>query len=289
MKNVIINDLLITYKEHGAPSGDTIIFLHGNSQSHHAFSKINFEELSHLRLIFVDLPGHGFSASSDFYSLPFFANIISDFIKELKLEHYLLVGHSLGAHIITQALRHTAPAAIMLFGMPPLRKPFDVNAFLPNPNAAALSLENPSEKEIENLLSEFKVEEETKKQLALDYKNTDRKFRSLLMASVAAGLYEDEIVELANYGGKILLVNCLKDPFINSDYINKNFESLNSPSKQIIHQNVGHSLHTEAPRLFIDLLNHFQSDVFNQKQHVTENYITTQPVIENSRSLEEAH
>jgi pimeloyl-ACP methyl ester carboxylesterase len=95
----------IAYTDEG--KGDkTIIFIHGLGSYLQAWIK-NVEVLkSEYRCISIDLPGYGKSDKKPHSGqMTFYAGIINEFIKELKLNNVVLAGHSMGGQIsITAAL-----------------------------------------------------------------------------------------------------------------------------------------------------------------------------------------
>ena len=89
------------YIDDGGHGGIPVIFLHsfGGDSSHWA------NQLDHLRhhrrALAVDLRGHGKSAKpkEKDYSIDAFVSDLEVVVKELKLERFVLVGHSLGAAV----------------------------------------------------------------------------------------------------------------------------------------------------------------------------------------------
>lgn len=86
----------------------TLVFVHGLGSYAPAWKK-NIEELQkHYRCIAIDLPGYGHSSKGDYPGhMPFYAEVLRDFIAKLELGSITLVGHSMGGQIsITTALLH---------------------------------------------------------------------------------------------------------------------------------------------------------------------------------------
>ena len=127
-KIVSVGNQLIAYYD--TPSeGLPVLMLHGNSLSSDTFlAQFENEALSEFRLITFDLPGHGDSAPAPDpekgYSLPGFSTLLPGFIEELGIAGCVLVGHSLGGHIILDSLPEIQTAkGIMIFGTPPIELP----------------------------------------------------------------------------------------------------------------------------------------------------------------------
>jgi len=98
----------------------TILFIHG--LANYALGwKRNIETLKNqFRCIAVDLPGNGLSDHGNFpYGISYFANVVRDFIKELKLEQVILAGHSMGGQIaMTAALNEPTIAEQLVLCAP---------------------------------------------------------------------------------------------------------------------------------------------------------------------------
>lgn len=128
----------IAYYE-SSGTGQPILLIHGNSLSGLCFQKQLASQLGgRYRLIAVDLPGHGRSSPAQSpettYTLPGYAEQIHNFTKALGIENALLVGWSLGGHILLEAANLLDNAAgFMVFGAPPIGKPMAGDAFKSNP------------------------------------------------------------------------------------------------------------------------------------------------------------
>lgn len=89
----------LAYTDEGK-SVKTIIFIHGLGSYLQAWTK-NVESLkSDYRCISIDLPGYGKSSKQPHSGqMTFYAGIISELCKELKIEKVYLAGHSMGGQI----------------------------------------------------------------------------------------------------------------------------------------------------------------------------------------------
>jgi pimeloyl-ACP methyl ester carboxylesterase len=89
----------IAYTDEGKGK-ETIIFIHGLGSYSQAWIK-NVESLkANYRCIAIDLPGYGKSSKQPHSGLmTFYAGIINELVKELKLEKVYLAGHSMGGQI----------------------------------------------------------------------------------------------------------------------------------------------------------------------------------------------
>jgi pimeloyl-ACP methyl ester carboxylesterase len=79
---------------------ETILFIHGLGSYLPAWKR-NIEELKkHYRCIAIDLPGYGKSSKIPHSGqMTFYASVVNDFVKAMKLEKVILAGHSMGGQI----------------------------------------------------------------------------------------------------------------------------------------------------------------------------------------------
>jgi pimeloyl-ACP methyl ester carboxylesterase len=119
--------------------GQPVVLIHGNSSSARAFSRQLESPLgaSH-RLIAIDLMGHGHSTNAGdpaAYLLSGQARSLVAFLTARGIEDSILVGWSLGGHILLEAAPDLARArGLLIFGTPPIGFPPALDkAFLPNP------------------------------------------------------------------------------------------------------------------------------------------------------------
>jgi pimeloyl-ACP methyl ester carboxylesterase len=126
-KFIKVKDYNIAYTDEGS-SENVLLFIHGLGSYLKAWGK-NIPELKKkFRCIAVDLPGYG-KSSKQIHSgeVSFYTEVVSGFIKKLKLKNVTLVGHSMGGQIsISFALNYkdqisnlvlVAPAGFETFTM----------------------------------------------------------------------------------------------------------------------------------------------------------------------------
>ena len=102
-----------------------VLMIHGTGASKKVFRHQFSSPLAdRLRLIAIDLPGHGDSddaPAADGYSLPNLAATVSEIVDTLQLQHTVVYGWSLGGHIAIELMSfHAAVSGVMLTGAPPL-------------------------------------------------------------------------------------------------------------------------------------------------------------------------
>lgn len=107
----------LAYIEKGHHNPETILLLHGYTDSSRSFKDV-IEELYRLnpqsRIIVPDLRGHGSSGvpnSSDAFKLEDFTNDLLDLIQQLKVTKVDIVGHSFGS-VIAQRIALTHPEKV---------------------------------------------------------------------------------------------------------------------------------------------------------------------------------
>lgn len=105
------NGCNIAYVDEGVGE-KTLLFIHGLATYGLSWKK-NIEGLKkYYRCIAIDLPGNGLSDRGNFsYTISFFADCISEFIKKLGLKNVCLVGHSMGGQIAITTLLHDPACA----------------------------------------------------------------------------------------------------------------------------------------------------------------------------------
>lgn len=270
VQQILKNGISLNYAELNEGALSTLIFLHGNSHSHKSFKKqASSPLLKDFRLIFLDLPGHGDSGTLDEYSVLAIAEMVSEFIKIKKLENFALVGHSLGGHIAIHSLQFTNPMGLFISGTPPLQKPFDPSAFMPNANAAALFQASSTSADIENLMNELNYTGEEKIQAVKDYLKTDSVFRGTIFNSIPTGNYLDEVELLKNYKGELHILIPTRDTLINNKYITDALAGKKS-GIEFSFIEAGHNPHEELSETFNSTLYGFSQLTFNSQRTTAE-------------------
>ena len=95
----------VRYIETGRKNANAIILVHGWTCSAD-FWKASMSAFPKYRVIAIDLPGHGQSDKPRAnYTMEYFARAIEAVIKDAKVGHAVLVGHSMGTPVIRQFYR----------------------------------------------------------------------------------------------------------------------------------------------------------------------------------------
>lgn len=91
-----LNNQVLFYEIHGE-QGPTVLLLHGNGETHEIFDELVNALESDYRVVTMDSRGHGQSAMPKELHYQDMAGDVIRLIKELELDHPLLVGYSDGA------------------------------------------------------------------------------------------------------------------------------------------------------------------------------------------------
>ncbi len=256
----------------GDVQSGAIVFIHGNSLSAESFRK-QFDLIDEIPLVAIDLPGHGLSPKAnnpaEVYSLPGYVTAVKEIIADLKLNDFLLVGHSLGGHIAIEAAEELKGLkGLFIFGTPPLGIPPDMaNAFLPNPVMSLLFQKDLNDDEIMSVCSAYIHNTPAKsaliKTLSDQLKNTDGEARIQLLQSIGAGKQKNEIEIVKSLKIPIAIIHGEKDAVVNPQYI----KSLSIPTlwqnKLHVISDSGHSPQLEQTEKFNALLSDFYNYLFN--------------------------
>lgn len=261
-----INGQRMAYYE-SSGQGQPILFVHGNSMSGLSFEKQFASSLGEEHhLVALDLPGHGESGPASepksAYTLPGYAAMVSAFAKRLDIADALLVGWSLGGHVLLEVSDRLPEAAgLMIFGAPPVRYPLAADAFLPNPLFPLTFKNNLSEEEIVAVTTGFfRPGNQIASFFYEDMRRTQGMAREALGLSVGEGNYVDEVSVVAHLQKPLAIVHGEFDPLINLSYL----KGLDIPTlwrgKIQIISGAGHTPHWEQPESFNRLLTEFAGD-----------------------------
>ncbi len=257
---ILAIDMLYHLASNG--TGPTVVLVHGNSFDHAVWSQqMNDPALAHLRLIALDLPGHGASrrnSAGTAYSGEGLTTALTTFISDLPAP--LLVGHSLGGHLCVRALaRSPHVRGALIFGAPPLSSAADVpRAYLPNPDLAKAFQADLTEAEATVLATAFTWPDcPHLPGLVRAILSTDPRVRSDLGAEIATGHIPDEQAIIRSSGRPVCVAHGAEDAFLSGNY----FEALapglfwEDRTQTII--GAGHFPQLQQPHTFNALLSRF--------------------------------
>lgn len=96
-QEIVINGLKIIYEETGNPEGAPVILIHGWGCDHSTVKSIAACLNDGLRIISLDLPGHGKSDEPEaVWGTSDFADFVGKFVKKLGILNPSFIGHSFG-------------------------------------------------------------------------------------------------------------------------------------------------------------------------------------------------
>lgn len=262
-----VGGIRLAYCDSGGEA-PAILFVHGNSSSSQAFERqFQGSLVDDFRLVALDLPGHGDSGRVPVteYGLPFYARRIVGLASLLGISDAVLVGWSLGGHIVLEcADSMPAVPGVLIFGTPPLGAPPNIEqAFLPNPDFAVGMTGQLTGEQAAAYARSFLGDTPNAQlaaQFAADILATDPNAREGLALSVG-GAFVDEVELVARMKRPLAILHGKQERLANLAYI----ESLSMPSLwrgevQLI-EDAGHAPHLETPEVFNRLLAEFVRDV----------------------------
>jgi pimeloyl-ACP methyl ester carboxylesterase len=102
-----IDGVRIAYEQHGDAS-PVLVFVHGWSCNRRYWAAQIPEFAKRFRVIALDLGGHGDSEHDGRHdwTIASFGNDVASVVQKLELRRVILIGHSMGGDVITEAARH---------------------------------------------------------------------------------------------------------------------------------------------------------------------------------------
>lgn len=248
-------------------TGRDILFVHGNSLNKDVWTPvIQDPALDGYRRIAVDLPGHGASPRNlpeVPYTLEGMALELAQFAEGLK--EPVLVGHSLGGHVLMRSLKLMRKASgLVLLGTPPLATATDFAAgFQPAPALAkAFSADLTQEDAHELAIAYTWAGNEQHGTVAAMILATDPRVRQDLGREAASGIWADEVAMLHAFRNPVGVMHGSEDPFVSLSYLQGIAVGLFHENRVHVLEGVGHSAHLQRPadfaRALADWLNRFE-------------------------------
>jgi surfactin synthase thioesterase subunit len=90
----------INYELYNLDKDNPIIFLHGWG-SNKEIMKVFKDEFENNKLLFIDMPGFGKSQTDEVWNTQKYADKLDEFLKELNIKKFCIVGHSFGGKVAT--------------------------------------------------------------------------------------------------------------------------------------------------------------------------------------------
>ncbi len=115
-----IKDIDINYVQYG--TGKDVVLLHGWGQNIQMMDPLG-KLLKNCRITILDLPGFGSSMEPSFaYNISDYASLLHEFLKELKIDNPILIGHSFGGRIAIYYASMYQVSKLVLFGSPFIKR-----------------------------------------------------------------------------------------------------------------------------------------------------------------------
>lgn len=263
----------ISYWDHGAVKEETgapVLFVHGNSSVKEIFDRqIAAPFAQNRRLISMDIPGHGESSNAPdpvaTYALDGFADAGLEFLRALNIEKAVLVGWSLGGHIVLEmAAQWSGACGVVITGTPPIGgNPDDLAAaFLPSDHMELTFKPAFSEEEVRAYAQETIGEGVPLEDWMIEgARRADGRFRPKLIEAAMAGRGLDQKEIAATLKVPLAVLHAMEDPFISLNYLKQlSYANLWRGAVQEM-SGLAHAPFWEDPKKFNDLLGAFLEDV----------------------------
>lgn len=114
-----INGVYINYIRYGNEKGKTIVLLHGWGQNIEMMKPIGDKFSKTHNIVILDLPGYGKSSEPEsVWSVFDYADMIHEFLNELKIDNPILMGHSFGGKVSLYYASKYSVEKLVLFASP---------------------------------------------------------------------------------------------------------------------------------------------------------------------------
>ncbi|HEY1696240.1 MAG TPA: alpha/beta hydrolase [Polyangiaceae bacterium] len=249
-------------------SGPPILFVHGNSCSGRCFDKQLESPLAdRYRLFAIDLPGHGGSSRAahpdETYNLPGYAAAISAAAAALEVPDAVVVGWSLGAYAVVEAIELLPLArGFLVFGGPPIASNADLPRVLSSaPEVGAAFREDSTDEEVFALLRRFfRPGFGVPGQFFDDFRRADKRARAALAASVARNQVSNGVRTVGEMQRPLAILHGADEAIA----LREGLDSLSMPTlwRGRIQDvaDAGHAVQWERPEVFNALLGDFALD-----------------------------
>jgi pimeloyl-ACP methyl ester carboxylesterase len=243
-----------------------IVFVHGNSGSADSWSHQlgDIELREKYQLVSFDLPGHGKSARSNNYRMKDMAMQIADFIGQLHLDEYILVGLSYGTCLIAEAAPFIKNCKGFLLASPNITNNEHPPAswLVPFAETAAIASAHVDDEMLTRFATRMVAESTSPlvNEYKKTYRETDGAFREAIGKVIMESDWSDEFGNLLNTGLPTCFVFGEKEIMIKTDYLD-NYPAIWSDEIRRI-RNAAHLINAEQPFAFNRLLLEFAADVF---------------------------
>lgn len=99
-RKISIDGREVHYRDEGRNNRETLVLLHGFLQNLDVWTPYTLHFMRELRVITIDLPGHGYTECfSDVHSMDFMARVVKSVLEEVGVQKCVMVGHSMGGYV----------------------------------------------------------------------------------------------------------------------------------------------------------------------------------------------
>ena len=97
---LMVDGHAVHYRDEGRGNGKALVLVHGLLQSLDVWSSYVLTYMHDLRVITIDLPGHGHTDSfCEVHSMDFMAGVVKRVLEESGVDQCVMVGHSMGGYV----------------------------------------------------------------------------------------------------------------------------------------------------------------------------------------------
>lgn len=99
-RTLTVDGRTVHYRDEGRSNTPTLVLLHGFLQNLDVWSSYVLSYMHRLRVITIDLPGHGLTDSfCDVHTTEFMARIVKQVLNDCGVDQCVMVGHSMGGYV----------------------------------------------------------------------------------------------------------------------------------------------------------------------------------------------
>ena len=99
-RTLTVEGRTVHYRDEGRSNTPTLVLLHGFLQNLDVWSSYVLSYMHRLRVITIDLPGHGLTDTfCDVHTTDFMAHIVKEVLNACGVDQCVMVGHSMGGYV----------------------------------------------------------------------------------------------------------------------------------------------------------------------------------------------
>jgi pimeloyl-ACP methyl ester carboxylesterase len=99
-RTLTVDGRTVHYRDEGRNNKPTLVLLHGFLQNLDVWSSYVLSYMNQIRVITVDLPGHGLTDSfCDVHTTDFMAGVVKEVLNACGVDQCVVVGHSMGGYV----------------------------------------------------------------------------------------------------------------------------------------------------------------------------------------------